>query len=80
MEHSEPALLVGDTGVGKTALCQMLAFMRGQRLHIVNCSRSTEAGDMLGSYRPNRRRAQAAQAFHAAFDEALRCVASTSFD
>jgi midasin len=75
LQHSEPALLVGDTGVGKTTLCQMLAFMRCQKLHIVNCNRNTEAADILGGFRPNRRRPAAVAAYLAAFNDAVRCAA-----
>ena len=54
LQHSEPALLVGDTGTGKTTVCQMLALMRGQKLHIINCNQHTETSDFLGGYRPIR--------------------------
>lgn len=54
VQHSEPALLVGDTGTGKTTVCQMLALMRGQRLHIINCNQHTETSDFLGGFRPVR--------------------------
>ncbi|KAL3144109.1 hypothetical protein ABBQ32_003899 [Trebouxia sp. C0010 RCD-2024] len=54
VQHSEPALLVGDTGTGKTTVCQMLALMRGQQLHIINCNQHTETSDFLGGFRPVR--------------------------
>ncbi len=54
MQHSEPALLVGDTGTGKTTVCQMLTLMRGQKLHIINCNQHTETSDFLGGFRPVR--------------------------
>lgn len=54
MQHSEPALLVGDTGTGKTTVCQMLSLMRGQKLHIINCNQHTETSDFLGGFRPVR--------------------------
>lgn len=56
VQHSEPALLVGDTGTGKTTVCQMLALMRGQKLHIINCNQHTETSDFLGGFRPVRYR------------------------
>lgn len=56
LEHGEPALLVGETGIGKTTACQLLAASRGQRLHILNCNQHTETSDFLGGYRPNRSR------------------------
>lgn len=54
LDKSEPALLVGETGTGKTTVCQLAAMMRGQRLHVVNCNQHTEASDFLGGYRPAR--------------------------
>jgi midasin (ATPase involved in ribosome maturation) len=50
----EPVLLVGETGTGKTTVCQMAALMRGQRLHILNCNQHTETSDFLGGFRPTR--------------------------
>jgi energy-coupling factor transporter ATP-binding protein EcfA2 len=74
MEHSEPALLIGGTGIGKTTLCQMLAFMRGQELHVLSCNRNTEAADLLGGYRPARRRDTFVDSFREAFLEASGCA------
>jgi ATPase subunit of ABC transporter with duplicated ATPase domains len=45
--HKEPALLVGETGCGKTSVCQLLALLRGQKLRILNCHQHTETGDFL---------------------------------
>jgi len=54
LEFSEPVLLVGETGTGKTTVCQMAAHNRGQHLHILNCNQHTEASDFLGGFRPSR--------------------------
>jgi midasin (ATPase involved in ribosome maturation) len=51
VDHCEPVLLVGETGVGKTTVCQLLALMRGQRLHVLNCNQHTETADFLGGFR-----------------------------
>jgi midasin len=56
LENNEPALLIGETGIGKTTACQMLAARREQKLHILNCNQHTETSDFLGGYRPNRSR------------------------
>ncbi|KDD74936.1 hypothetical protein H632_c977p0, partial [Helicosporidium sp. ATCC 50920] len=56
LEAVEPALLVGETGTGKTTVCQVAAARRGQRLHILNCNQHTETSDFLGGFRPNRQR------------------------
>eukprot|EP00892_Ulva_mutabilis_P006640 jgi/Ulvmu1/4348/UM002_0072.1 len=69
LEHEEAVLLVGETGVGKTTLCQTLAFVRGQRLRIINCNLHTEAADMLGGFRPARARTRAYAAFCAAYSK-----------
>lgn len=53
-EFKEPFLLVGETGVGKTTICQMLSSLYGKHLHIVNCHMHSEAADFLGSMRPVR--------------------------
>lgn len=58
----ENVLLVGDTGTGKTTVCQMLALMRRQKLHIVNCHQHTETADFLGGFRPSRERERKAGA------------------
>jgi midasin (ATPase involved in ribosome maturation) len=75
LEHKEPALLVGVTGIGKTTLCQTLAFIRRQDLHVISCNRNTEASDILGGYRPTRRREASVGTFRVAFSQAVRCVA-----
>lgn len=53
-KFNEPFLLVGDTGVGKTTICQLLASLNQKPLHIVNCHMHSEAADFLGSMRPVR--------------------------
>lgn len=54
LQFNEPVLLVGDTGCGKTTVCQMLAETYARELHIVNCHQNTETGDLLGGQRPVR--------------------------
>ncbi|CAM9188295.1 unnamed protein product, partial [Ectocarpus fasciculatus] len=56
VNHSEAVLLVGETGSGKTTVCQLLAAHRGQDAHIVNCHQSTETADIIGGLRPVRNR------------------------
>ena len=56
MRHDEPVLLVGETGTGKTTVCQLYADAVGQRLHIINCHQHTETADFLGGLRPARGR------------------------
>lgn len=63
LRTSEPALLVGETGLGKTTVCQLAAYARGQSLRIINCNQHTETSDFLGGYRPNRSRDAALSSF-----------------
>lgn len=44
----EPVLLVGETGGGKTTVCQLLSIILGSKLHILNCHQYTETSDFLG--------------------------------
>jgi midasin len=57
LRNNEPILLVGETGCGKTTVCQMLAETFGKELFIVNAHQNTETGDLIGSQRPIRNRA-----------------------
>lgn len=50
----EPVLLVGETGCGKTTVCQILAYLRESNLLSVNCHMHTEGSDFLGGLRPVR--------------------------
>ncbi|KAM7196015.1 midasin [Naviculisporaceae sp. PSN 640] len=54
--NNEPVLLVGETGCGKTTVCQLLAEFEKKELHIVNAHQNTETGDLIGSQRPVRNR------------------------
>ena len=56
-KNNEPVLLVGDTGCGKTTICQVVAELMQTRIHIVNAHQNTETGDLIGSQRPIRNRA-----------------------
>ena len=54
IECNEAALLVGETGTGKTTMCQYIANLCRKPLVIVNAHQSSEASDFLGSMRPVR--------------------------
>ncbi|KZV19144.1 midasin [Dorcoceras hygrometricum] len=56
----EPVLLVGETGGGKTTVCQLLSAMLGLKLHILNCHQYTETSDFLGGFYPVRARSSIA--------------------
>lgn len=54
IDFDEPVLLVGETGCGKTTICQILSEINHQKLYTVNCHTTTESADFLGSIRPVR--------------------------
>ncbi|KAG0682446.1 hypothetical protein C6P42_002987 [Pichia californica] len=58
MQNNEPLLLVGETGCGKTTVCQMIAQFYNKELIIVNAHQNTETGDLLGAQRPIRNRSE----------------------
>ncbi|KAM4043140.1 midasin isoform 2-T2 [Anomaloglossus baeobatrachus] len=58
LEFGEPILLVGDTGCGKTTICQLFAALRNQKLYSVNCHQHMETSDFLGGLRPVRHRSK----------------------
>lgn len=57
IRNNEPVLLVGETGCGKTQLCQAVAEAFGKELFIVNAHVNLETGDLIGAQRPIRNRA-----------------------
>ncbi|CAM9190807.1 unnamed protein product [Chrysoparadoxa australica] len=58
LQHKEPVLLVGNTGCGKTTVCQLFSMLMKQDLLVVNCHQNSEAGDLLGGLRPVRGRSE----------------------
>ncbi|XP_076466261.1 midasin-like [Babylonia areolata] len=58
IQFGEPILLVGDTGCGKTTVCQLYAALKAKKLHSVNCHMHTESADFLGGLRPIRSHSQ----------------------
>ncbi|TKS75776.1 Midasin MIDAS-containing protein [Collichthys lucidus] len=54
LRFGESVLLVGDTGCGKTTICQLFAALAGQKFFSVNCHLHMETSDFLGGLRPVR--------------------------
>lgn len=48
----EPALLVGETGNGKTSVIQALAAACGQQLLVYNVNAQSDSGDLVGGFKP----------------------------
>lgn len=53
ISYDEPVLLVGETGCGKTTICQMFAQLLRRELFTVNCHLNSEAADFIGRLRPS---------------------------
>ncbi|CAB4255465.1 similar to Saccharomyces cerevisiae YLR106C MDN1 Huge dynein-related AAA-type ATPase (midasin), forms extended pre-60S particle with the Rix1 complex (Rix1p-Ipi1p-Ipi3p) [Maudiozyma barnettii] len=58
LKNNEPILLVGETGCGKTTICQILASYLKKNLITLNAHQNTETGDILGAQRPVRNRSE----------------------
>ncbi|CAD6568985.1 MAG: hypothetical protein ASARMPRED_002259, partial [Alectoria sarmentosa] len=56
LRNDEPVLLVGETGSGKTTICQVIADIVNTQLHIINAHQNMETGDLIGTQRPIRNR------------------------
>lgn len=78
LRNNEPVILVGETGCGKTTVCQLLAEAVAKELHIVNAHQNTETGDLLGSQRPVRNRGAIINALKDDVSEALKSVGLAS--
>ncbi|XP_039481585.1 midasin [Drosophila santomea] len=50
--HSEPVLLVGETGVGKTSSVQYLAERTEHKLVVVNMNNQSDVSDLVGGFKP----------------------------
>ncbi|KAG1851990.1 hypothetical protein C8R48DRAFT_836267 [Suillus tomentosus] len=59
LRFNEPVLLVGETGSGKTSVCQLYAEVVSKHLYALNCHQNTETADLIGGLRPVRNRASA---------------------
>ena len=77
LKNKEPVLLIGNTGCGKTTICQLIAEVSKTDLHILNAHQNTETGDIIGALRPARNRQQARSELHTLLQQ-LHDVASQS--
>ncbi|KAL0415065.1 UNVERIFIED_CONTAM: Midasin, partial [Sesamum latifolium] len=75
----EPVLLVGETGGGKTTVCQLLSIMLGSKLHVLNCHQYTETSDFLGGFYPMRERSRISMDFQSLCDKLAHSKAFIHF-
>ena len=61
LKNREPVLLVGETGSGKTKLCQVIAHIMKRNLYAVNAHQNMETNDLIGAQRPLRNRDMAVE-------------------
>ena len=52
VSRCEPALLVGETGTGKTTTVQYLARQLRKKLIAINMSQQSESSDLVGQFKP----------------------------
>jgi midasin len=79
---SEPLLLVGETGIGKTAFVQRLARAVNQKLTVINLSQQSESSDLLGGFKPVTTRSLAlplVETFNDLFDETFSAEKNQTF-
>ena len=65
---SEPVLLVGETGNGKTSVVQALAYACGQTLKVQNLNVQSDSGDLFGGFRPVQLRQLGYELLHAVLE------------
>lgn len=53
--------IVGETGCGKTTVCQLFSLVLNRRLNVINCHQHTETSDFLGGLRPVRNKERTLQ-------------------
>ncbi|EQB60945.1 protein of the cbbq norq nirq gvpn family [Vairimorpha apis BRL 01] len=50
IKYKEPILLIGETGIGKTRICELLAEQNNTKLNYLNMHSGTESSDFIGTY------------------------------
>ncbi|KAL9235481.1 hypothetical protein vseg_010237 [Gypsophila vaccaria] len=78
-ELREPVLLVGETGGGKTTVCQLLSLALKAKLHVLNCHQYTETSDFIGGFYPIRERPRLASDFRNLIEQLLLSNAFSHF-
>ena len=74
IQNNEPVLLVGETGSGKTTMCQTLAKICGKTLFTLNAHQNTESSDLIGSQRPLRNKESIIRKLNRGASEILQLI------
>lgn len=77
LQNNEPVLLVGETGCGKTTVCQLLAQFSQKKLITINAHQNTETGDLLGAQRPVRNKSQLQKDLYDIVDNLLQSLGTS---
>jgi midasin len=72
--NQEPVLLVGETGCGKTTLCQVFSAIGDQQLFSINCHQNTETSDFIGCMRTRKNLKQTQDLFVANYTSFLQTL------
>lgn len=80
LRNNEPVLLIGETGCGKTTVCQLLADEYKTQLHILNAHQNTETGDLIGAQRPIRNRTAIEDLIKKQVREVFEIIHGADFD
>lgn len=78
--NNEPVLLVGETGCGKTTVCQVLSQFNNKKLITVNAHQNTETGDLLGAQRPVRNKLELQRALYEKITGVLESIGIATKD
>ncbi|KKY20099.1 putative aaa atpase [Phaeomoniella chlamydospora] len=82
VQSSEPLLLVGETGIGKTTAIQYLAKKLGKKMTVINLSQQSESSDILGGFKPVTTRSLAlpmVEEFNDLFDQTFSAKRNQKF-
>ncbi|ORD99878.1 MDN1 [Hepatospora eriocheir] len=50
VKNREPILLIGETGIGKTMICEIIAMLFNTNLDMINMNENMEASDLIGQF------------------------------
>lgn len=54
VKNKEPVLLVGETGCGKTTVCQLISLFEAIQMFTISCHQNSEASDFIGGLRTKK--------------------------